>query len=107
MSWRGCSTRLTRRSLAARDSASAYLLRNTSSPATAVRSKRPPSRVLAPRSPSCSPEGTSTKILVAADDAGLRNALAGVLREDGHDVVGPSDGGECLRLVEPEAFHAT
>src|SRR2546430_10394254 len=106
MSWRGCSTRPTRRSLAARDSASAYLLRTTSSPATAVRSKRPPSRVLARRSPSCSPEGTSMKILVADDDAVLRNELAGLLREDGHDVVGASDGGEALRLVERESFDA-
>src|SRR3989442_9859326 len=106
MSWRGCSTRPTRRSLAARDSASAYLSRNTSSRATAVRSKRPPSRVLAPRSPSCSPEGTSMKILVADDDAVLRNELADLLREDGHDVVGASDGGEALRLVERESFDA-
>src|SRR5881397_3557052 len=106
MSWRGCSTRPTRRSFAARDSASAYLSRNTSSPATAVRSKRPPSRALAPRSPSCSPEGTSMKILVADDDAVLRNELAGLLLEDGHDVVGASDGGEALRLVERESFDA-
>src|SRR3989454_3028114 len=106
MSWRGCSTRPTRRSLAARDSASAYLSRSTSSRATAVRSKRPPSRVLAPRSPSCSPEGTSMKILVADDDAVLRNELADLLREDGHDVVGASDGGEALRLVERGSFDA-
>src|SRR5256886_9817303 len=93
MSWRGCSTRPTRRSLAARDSASAYLSRSTASRATAVRSKRPPRRVLAPRSPSCPPEGTSMKILVDDDDAVLRNELADLLREDGHDVVGASDGG--------------
>ena len=46
------------------------------------------------------------KILVADDDAVLRNELAGLLREDGHDVVGASDGGEALRLVERESFDA-
>jgi len=33
------------------------------------------------------------KILIADDDAILRSELAGLLREDGHDVVGASDGG--------------
>src|SRR5438093_35846 len=46
------------------------------------------------------------KILVADDDAVLRNELAGLLREDGHDVVGASDGGEALCLVERESFDA-
>ena len=38
------------------------------------------------------------KILIADDDSILRNELADLLREDGHDVVGASDGGEALRL---------
>ncbi len=46
------------------------------------------------------------KILIADDDAILRNELAGLLREDGHDVVGASDGGAALRLVERESFDA-
>jgi len=46
------------------------------------------------------------KILIADDDAILRNELAGLLREDGHDVVGASDGGAALRLVEHESFDA-
>ena len=36
----------------------------------------------------------------------LRAELAGLLRDDGHDVVGASDGGEALRLVERESFDA-
>lgn len=39
------------------------------------------------------------KILIADDDTILRNELAELLREDGHDVVGASDGGQALRLV--------
>src|SRR2546425_3015002 len=46
------------------------------------------------------------KILIADDDSVLRSELAGLLREDGHDVVGASDGGEALRLVERESFDA-
>jgi CheY-like chemotaxis protein len=46
------------------------------------------------------------KILIADDDADLRNELAGLLREDGHEVVSASDGGEALRLVERESFDA-
>jgi len=46
------------------------------------------------------------KILIADDDSILRNELADLLREDGHDVVGASDGGEALRLVERESFDA-
>jgi DNA-binding response OmpR family regulator len=46
------------------------------------------------------------KILVADDDAVLRNELAGLLREDGHHAVRASDGGEALRLVERESFDA-
>ncbi len=44
------------------------------------------------------------KILVADDDETLRNELAGILREDGHEVVGAADGGEALRAVERESF---
>src|SRR5438445_13224638 len=43
------------------------------------------------------------KILIADDDSVLRAELAGLLREDGHDVVGASDGAEGLRLVERES----
>jgi len=43
------------------------------------------------------------KILIADDDSVLRAELAGLLREDGHDVVGASDGAEALRLVERES----
>jgi len=46
------------------------------------------------------------KILIADDDSVLRGELAGLLRDDGHDVVGASDGGEALRLVERESFDA-
>ena len=46
------------------------------------------------------------KILIADDDSVLRAELAGLLRDDGHDVVGASDGGEALRLVERESFDA-
>ncbi len=46
------------------------------------------------------------KILIADDDSVLRSELAGLLHEDGHDVVGASDGGEALRLVERESFDA-
>lgn len=46
------------------------------------------------------------KILIADDDEVLRSELAGLLREDGHDVVSASDGGEALRLVERESFDA-
>src|SRR5207247_1895383 len=82
---------------AGRDSASASPSRNTSSRATAGRSRRHPSPAPAPRSPSCSPEETSMKILIADDDATLRNELAGLLREEGHEVVGASGGGEARR----------
>ena len=43
------------------------------------------------------------KILIADDDSVLRAELAGLLREDGHGVVGASDGAEALRLVERES----
>jgi len=46
------------------------------------------------------------KILIADDDSVLRAELAGLLRDDGHDVFGASDGGEALRLVERESFDA-
>ena len=46
------------------------------------------------------------KILIADDDPVLRSELAGLLREDGHDVVSASDGGEALRFVERESFDA-
>ncbi len=46
------------------------------------------------------------KILIADDDTVLRSELAGLLREDGHEVVGAADGGEALRLVERESFDA-
>lgn len=46
------------------------------------------------------------KILIADDDPVLRSELAGLLREDGHDVVSASDGGEALRLVQRESFDA-
>src|SRR2546427_441286 len=101
-----CSIRPSRRSPAGRDSASGFPWRSTSSRATAGRSRQPPSPVPAPPSPSCSLEGTSMKILIADDDSVLRSELAGLLREDGHDVVGASDGGEALRLVERESFDA-
>src|SRR2546426_3028765 len=101
-----CSIPPSRRSPAGRDSASVFPSRNTSSRATAGRSRPPPSPAPVPRSPSCSLEGTSMKILVADDDSVLRAELAGLLRDDGHDVVGASDGGEALRLVERESFDA-
>lgn len=46
------------------------------------------------------------KILVADDDTTLRNELAGLLREDGHEVVTVADGGEALQAVERESFDA-
>src|SRR2546428_1864431 len=95
-----------RRSPAGMDSASVFPSRNASSRATAGRSRPPPSPAPVPRSPSCSLEGTSMKILIADDDSVLRAELAGLLRDDGHDVVGASDGGEALRLVERESFDA-
>src|SRR2546425_3641720 len=105
-SWPVCSMRPSRRSPAGRDSAWGFPWRNTSSRATAGRSRQPLSPVPAPPSPSCSLEGTSMKILIADDDSVLRSELAGLLREDGHEVVGASDGGEALRLVERESFDA-
>lgn len=44
------------------------------------------------------------KILVADDDATLRDELAGLLREDGHEVATAADGGEALRTVDRETF---
>lgn len=44
------------------------------------------------------------KILVADDDSTLRNGLAEVLREDGHEVVLAADGGEAIRLIERSTF---
>src|SRR5437879_13851703 len=44
------------------------------------------------------------RILIADDDETLRSELAGILREDGHEVVGAADGGEALRAVERESF---
>jgi DNA-binding response OmpR family regulator len=44
------------------------------------------------------------KILVADDDETLRTELAGILREDGHEVVTAADGGEALRIVGRESF---
>src|SRR5712691_11630350 len=102
----GCSIPPSRPSPAARDSGSGFPWRNTSSRATAGRSRQPPSPVPAPPSPSCSLEGTSMKILIADDDTVLRSELAGLLREDGHEVVGAADGEEALRLVERESFDA-
>src|SRR5712691_6577990 len=101
-----CSIPPSRRNPAARDSGSGFPWRSTSSRDTAGRSRPPPGPAPAPRSPSCSLEGTSMKILIADDDSVLRSELAGLLREDGHDVVGASDGGEALRLVERESFDA-
>ena len=44
------------------------------------------------------------KILVADDDSTLRNGLAEILREDGHDVTLAADGREAIRLIERESF---
>lgn len=44
------------------------------------------------------------KILVADDDSTLRDQLAELLREDGHDVSVAVDGGEALRIVDRESF---
>jgi FixJ family two-component response regulator len=44
------------------------------------------------------------KILVADDDRTLREELASLLREDGHEVVMAADGGEALRIVDRESF---
>lgn len=44
------------------------------------------------------------KILVADDDLTLREALASLLREEGHEVVTAEDGGEALRIVDRESF---
>src|SRR5438309_5890403 len=44
------------------------------------------------------------RILIADDDETLRSELAGILREDGHEVVAAADGGEALRAVERESF---
>ncbi len=46
------------------------------------------------------------RILVADDDATLRNELAGLLRDDGHEVVTVADGAEALQAVERESFDA-
>ena len=44
------------------------------------------------------------RILIADDDETLRSELAGILLEDGHEVVAAADGGEALRAVEQESF---
>src|SRR3989442_12448028 len=44
------------------------------------------------------------RILIADDDETLRSELAGILHEDGHEVVAAADGGEALRAVERESF---
>jgi len=44
------------------------------------------------------------RILVADDDTTLRNELAGLLRDDGHEVVTVADGAEALQVVERESF---
>jgi FixJ family two-component response regulator len=44
------------------------------------------------------------KILVADDDRTLREELASLLREDGHEIVMAADGGEALRIVDRESF---
>ena len=44
------------------------------------------------------------KILVADDDSTLRDELAGLLREDGHEVASAADGGEALHTVERQSF---
>src|SRR5207245_486526 len=44
------------------------------------------------------------RIRIADDDETLRSELAGILREDGHEVVAAADGGEALRAVERESF---
>src|SRR5213592_5192935 len=46
------------------------------------------------------------RILIADDDETLRSELAGILLEDGHEVVAAADGGEALRAVEQESFDA-
>src|SRR5713226_9298200 len=46
------------------------------------------------------------KLLVADDDLTLREELAGLLREDEHEVITAADGGEALRIVERESFDA-
>jgi len=40
------------------------------------------------------------KILVADDDSTLRNGLAEILREDGHDVTLAADGAKRFALIE-------
>lgn len=44
------------------------------------------------------------KLLVADDDRTLREELASLLREDGHEVATAEDGGEALRIVDRESF---
>jgi len=44
------------------------------------------------------------KVLVAEDDATLREEVAEVLRAAGHEVHSASDGNEALRRIEAEAF---
>src|SRR5881392_3319030 len=44
------------------------------------------------------------KILVADDDATLRDELAGLLSEDGHEVVTAADGAAALQTVDRETF---
>ena len=44
------------------------------------------------------------KILVADDDTTLREELAGLLREDGHQIITAADGGDALRTVDRESF---
>jgi len=46
------------------------------------------------------------KLLVADDDSILREELAGLLREDEHEVVTAADGAEAIRIVERESFEA-
>lgn len=44
------------------------------------------------------------KILVADDDSTLREELACLLRDDGHEVATAADGGEALRTVHRQTF---
>src|SRR2546429_9214540 len=44
------------------------------------------------------------KILAADDDATLRDELAGLLSEDGHEVVTAADGAAALQTVDRETF---
>ena len=46
------------------------------------------------------------KLLVADDNTTLREELAALLRDDEHEVITASDGGEALRIVERESFDA-